>query len=127
MIYRALLLFTLLFSTTALQQPEGIKISVEKGHKKITYVAENITDEPLDLFFKVDSEGFRRRADRPIITTIPAKTKKNLVTLIPLKDADTTHSYVAIVTKQENNIGIRKTDTLVREIRRVDPDSLGNR
>jgi hypothetical protein len=127
MIYRVIILFTLLFFITPIQEPEGIKISVRNGHKKITYVAENITDEPLDLFFKVDCEGFRRRADRPIITTIPAKSKKNLVTLIPLKDADTTHSYVAIVTKQQNNIGIRKTDTLVREIRRVDPDSLGNR
>jgi hypothetical protein len=74
----------------------------------------------------MNSGGLRRRADRPIIITIPATSKKNLVTLIPLKDADSIHSYVAIVTKQQNNIGIRKTDTLVREIRRVDPESLRN-
>ncbi|WP_194851200.1 hypothetical protein [Nonlabens antarcticus] len=109
------------------QEPEGINISVKQGHKKITYVAENITDKPLDLFFKVDSKGFRRRADRPVIIKIPARSKRNLVTLIPLKDADTTHTYIAIVTKEKNNIEIRKTDTLVREIRRVDPDSIGKR
>ncbi len=117
----------LLTGFTTQQEPEGIKISVVPGHKKITYVAENITNESLDLFFKVECEGFRRRADRPIIIKIPPLSKKNLVTLIPLKDADTTHSYIAIVTKQENNIAIRKTDTLDREIRRVDPDSIGGR
>ncbi len=127
MISRILILFAFLLTTAVSQEPEGIKISVEQGHKRIMYVAENITDEPLDLFFKVECEGFRRRADRPIITKIPARSKKTLVTLIPLKDADTTHSYVAIVTKESNNIGVRKTDTLVRELRRVDPDTVGQR
>ncbi|BAO54161.1 hypothetical protein [Nonlabens marinus] len=122
-----ILLFAVLLSGFTTQEPQGIKINVVTGHKKITYTAENITDEPLDLFFKVDSEGFRRRADRPVIVKIPARSKKNLVTLIPLKDADTTHTYIAIVTKPENNIAIRKTDTLDREIRRVDPDSIGGR
>lgn len=103
------------------QQPDGIEITVRTGHKKITYVAENITDKDLDLFFKVNSEGFRRSADRPIITTIPAKSKKDLITLIPLKNADTTHSYMAVITKKEFNIDIRKTDTIVKDVKRIDP------
>ncbi len=106
------------------QEPEGIEISVRKEHKKIVYVATNITNKPLDLFFKVESEGFRRRADRPIITTIPAKTAKDLVTLIPKKQGDTTHTYIAVITTPADNIELRKTDSLEREIRRIDPDSL---
>lgn len=103
------------------QQPEGIEITVRTGHKKITYVAENVTDKDLDLFFKVTSSGFRRSADRPLITTIPAKSKKDLLTLIPLKGADTTHSYMAVITKKEYNIDMRKTDTIVKDVMRMDP------
>ncbi|PRP68243.1 hypothetical protein [Nonlabens agnitus] len=112
---------------TASQEPEGIEISVRKEHKKIVYVATNVTDKPLSLFFKVESDGFRRRADRPIITSIPAKSSKDLLTLIPKKDADTTHTYVAVVTKPQDNIQIRKTDSLGREIRRIDTDSVRSR
>ncbi|SCY20948.1 hypothetical protein SAMN05192588_1679 [Nonlabens sp. Hel1_33_55] len=118
-----LLTFFMLFATSD-QEPDGIEISVRPEHKKIVYVATNITDEPLDLFFKVQSDGFRRRADRPIIATIPAKSSKDLLTLIPKKDADTTHTYIAVVTKPQDNIQIRKTDSLGRQIRRIEPDSL---
>lgn len=115
-------LFIFLTATTSSQQkPEGIDITVEKGHKKITYYAENTTDKDLDLFFKVNSTGFRRSADRPMIETIPAKTKKELLTLIPLKGKDTTHTYMAIVTQKENNIDLRKTDTIVKDIMRIEP------
>ncbi|MBF4986186.1 hypothetical protein FNJ87_18320 [Nonlabens mediterrranea] len=104
-----------------LQQPEGVLITVEKGHKKITYYAENVTENDIDLFFKVNSTGFRRSADRPMIETIPAKTKKALITLIPLKGKDTTHTYIAVVTKKENNIELRKTDTIIKDVMRIDP------
>ncbi|WP_397300848.1 hypothetical protein [Nonlabens ulvanivorans] len=114
-------LFLLIIAIPLQQQPEGINITIEKGHKKITYYAENVTDNDLDLFFKVNSTGFRRSADRPMIETIPAKTKKALVTLIPLKGKDTTHTYIAVVTKKENNIELRKTDTIVKDVMRIDP------
>ncbi|MGJ8683998.1 MAG: hypothetical protein ACSHWW_05205 [Nonlabens sp.] len=114
-------IFLFLGASTTQQQPDGINITVEKGHKKITYFAENVTDKDLDLFFKVNSSGFRRSADRPMIETIPAKTKKALITLIPLKGKDTTHTYIAVVTKKENNIDLRKTDTLVKDVMRIDP------
>lgn len=113
-------LFLLLITPT--KDPEGIKISVRKGHKKITYVAQNITDKDIDIFFKVNSKGFRRSADRPIITTIPAQSKKDLITLIPLKGADTTHSYMAVLTKAEYNIGIKKTKEIEKDVRRIDPE-----
>lgn len=124
MIYKYFLLFTILFFLGAAQEPKGIEISVRKEHKKIVYVAKNITDKPLDLFFKVESEGFRKRADRPLIVTIPAQTSKDLITLIPKKNADTTHTYLAVITEPEDNVQIRKTDSLGREVRRINPDSL---
>lgn len=124
MISKITLLILVFFTAFTFQEPEGINISVRNEHKKIVYVAENITDQPLDLFFKVESEGFRRRADRPIITTIPAKSSKDLLTLIPKKDADTSHTYIAVITKSRDNIQIRKTDSLGTDIRRIEPDSL---
>ena len=121
---RLLLLSFFMLLATSDQEPDGIEISVRPEHKKIVYVATNITDKPLDLFFMVESNGFRRRADRPIITTIPAKSSKDLLTLIPKKNADTTHTYVAVVTQPQDNIQLRKTDSLDRQIKRIEPDSL---
>lgn len=111
----------LLLSIPTAQNHDGILITIEKGHKKITYMAENVTDKDIDLFFKVDSNGFRRSADRPQITTIPAKKKLALATLIPLTGKDTTHSYVAIITKKANDLAIIKTDSLGKDIRRIEP------
>lgn len=111
----------LLFSILEQQSHEGILIKVEKAHKKITYTAENITDKDIDLFFRVESTGFRRSADRPAITTIPAKKKIDLLTMIPLTGKDTTHTYMAIITQKENNLSFTKTDSLENDIRRAKP------
>lgn len=110
-----------LFVTPETQTHEGILITVEKGHKKITYMAENVTDKDLDIFFKVESSGFRRSADRPQITTIPSKKKIALLSLIPLTGKDTIHSYVAIITNPENDLSIIKTDSLNTDIRKINP------
>jgi len=32
-----------------------------------------------------------------------------------------THSYMAVITKKEFNIDIRKTDTIVKDVKRIDP------
>ena|GEM_PF-5232840 len=84
-------------------------------------MGENVTNNDLDIYFKVESSGFRRSADRPQITRIPAKKKIALLTMIPLTGKDTTHSYVAIVTQKDNDLSIIKTDTLGKEIRRIEP------
>ncbi|WP_431471504.1 hypothetical protein I5168_08480 [Nonlabens sp. SCSIO 43208] len=111
---KALLTILTLFFLGSQQNPhEGILITIKKDRRSITYVAENITDKDLDLFFMVKSEGFRRSADRPIIKTIPAKDKVDLIQLIPLKNRrDTVHTYTAIVTKPENNLNITKGDSI---------------
>ncbi|WP_124980022.1 hypothetical protein [Nonlabens xiamenensis] len=104
----------------------GIKISVRKEKRSIVYEAENTTDKDLDLFFRVESKGFRRSADRPMITTIPAKKKIDLLEMIPLtKDADTVHTYTAIVTQKDNNLNLQRSDSVTTEVRRIRPDSLG--
>lgn len=97
----------------------GIDIRIRKERRSIVYIAENTTDKDLDLFFRVESKGFRRRADRPMIKTIPAKTKVDLLEMIPLKNADTTHSYMAIITKKDNKLNFKKSDTVVKQLRRT--------
>lgn len=115
------LLILLSFTAADQKNPEGILITIKKGHKKITYVAENVTETDISIFFKVESSGFRRSADRPLITLIPAKSKRDLLTLIPLTGKDTTHSYIAIKTQPENNLQFTKTDSLEKDIRKVRP------
>lgn len=114
-------IFLFLFTAPFQNSHKGIEISIRKERRSIVYVAENITDKDLDLFFRVESEGFRRRADRPMIKTIPAKTKVDLIELIPLKNADTTHTYMAIVTEKENSLSFKKSDSVTKQVRRSVP------
>ncbi|MEO9954842.1 hypothetical protein [Nonlabens sp.] len=116
------ILFLLLFITPEQNSHKGIDITVRNERKSIVYVAENTTDKDIDLFFRVESSGFRRSADRPMITTIPAKKKLDLIELIPLKGADTLHSYMAIVTEKDNSMTFKKSDTVVKQVRREAPN-----
>jgi hypothetical protein len=112
-------LFLFLFTAPDQTTHPGIDITIRKERRSIVYVAENTTDKDLDLFFRVESEGFRRRADRPMIKTIPAKTKVDLLEMIPLKNTDTTHTYMAIVTEKDNSLNFKKSDTVVKQVRRT--------
>ena len=116
------ILFLLFFITPEQNSHKGIDITVRTERKSIVYVAENTTDQDLDLFFRVESKGFRRSADRPMITTIPARKKIDLIEMIPLKGADTIHSYMAIVTEKGNSMTFKKSDTLVKQVRRKAPN-----
>lgn len=113
------ILFLFLFTFPEQTTHPGIDITVRKERRSIVYVAENTTDKDLDLFFRVESEGFRRRADRPMIKTIPAKSKIDLLEMIPLKNADTTHSYMVIITEKNNSLNFKKSDTVVKQVRRT--------
>jgi hypothetical protein len=39
--------------------------------------------------------------------------------MIPLKNTDTTHTYMAIVTEKDNSLNFKKSDTVVKQVRRT--------
>jgi len=98
------LIFLFSFSNSVLSQEKGIRI-VEKVEKKRTLIyAENTTEVPKVMFFKVNPTGYRRRSHRPLIKTIPPKTKKFLITLIPLTDVESSYTYEMVVNNEIENI-----------------------
>jgi len=102
------ILFSLLFPLVKAQDSIKVKIIEEKTKKRIKLSAENVTDTSQDVFFMVNATGFRRSASRPLIKTIPAKTKIHLITLIPLANIESVYDYRLIVQDETTNIGIRK-------------------
>jgi hypothetical protein len=60
-------LFLVLCITPFQHTHEGIDITIRKKRRSIVYVAKNPINKDLNLFFNAESEGFRRRADRPMI------------------------------------------------------------
>ncbi|NER17904.1 hypothetical protein GWK10_11825 [Spongiivirga citrea] len=97
-----------LFTLAKAQDTTKVKIIEEKTKKRIMLSAENVTDKSHDVFFMVNATGFRRSASRPMIKTIPAKTKIHLITLIPLANVESKYDYRLIVQDKTTNIGIRK-------------------
>ncbi|MFP2996564.1 hypothetical protein ABN763_11660 [Spongiivirga sp. MCCC 1A20706] len=106
--YTLLFTFLMVFSRVNAQDTTKVKIIEEKTKKRVNLFAENITESNHDVFFMVNATGFRRSASRPMIKTIPAKTKVHLITLIPLANVESKYDYRLIVQDKTTNIGIRK-------------------
>lgn len=102
------ILFLSLFVSVKAQDTTKVKIIEEKTKKRIVLSAENVTNKSQDIFFMVNATGFRRSASRPMIKTIPAKTKIHLITLIPLANIESKYDYRLIVQDETTSIDIRK-------------------
>ena len=116
-----IIVLVLFISTT--QKPE-IEIIKKDAHKRLNFYAVNHTDTDQELFFMIRSEGFRRRADRPLIKNIPAKDTLFLMHLIPIKHADTSYQITMSYKPQLKSFSFKKSDTTDIEMRRMRADSL---
>lgn len=44
--------------------------------------------------------------------------------MIPLKNAETTYTFMAIITEKDNRLNFKKSDTVIKQVRRTGvPDS----
>ena len=87
-------------------QAEKVVISEKKQGKRVTLMAENKTLDSLNVFLMVKSEGYRRSADRPVLTTLPPKSNTPLIVLIELTDVPSNYSYDLIVNDEENKVSM---------------------
>lgn len=102
-------IFTLLLifcTITLYAQETRVLISEEKKGKRITLYGENTTQDTLNVFFMVQSEGFRRSADRPTIKFINPGEKISLITMIELANVPSSYNYTLVVNEEENNKSI---------------------
>jgi len=100
-------IYILSFSSFA--QKNGVKIIEKKTSKRHLIYAENTTSESRSVFLKVNSTGYRRTADRPVIKHIPPKSKTLLITLIPLKNIESNYTYIFTANKDLNNLNVNRT------------------
>ena len=101
-------IFLIAFAGNAQQKnhEDGVKIIEEVGNKKTLIFAKNENNESRSIFFKVNAEGYRRRADRPVIKQLPPNEKIHLITLIPLTDQKSNYTYTFVVNKELENIQV---------------------
>ncbi|MEM7186978.1 MAG: hypothetical protein AAF466_09995 [Bacteroidota bacterium] len=96
---KVIIIFGLLLSLPSYAQGEKVVISEEKKGKRLVLLAENTTQDSLDVFFMVNAEGYRRSADKPVQKTIPPKTTVPMLTLIELRNVTSSYTYELIVNK----------------------------
>lgn len=104
MIRITLVLFFVLSAAQGLSQGLQVLISEEKTGRRIVLMAENMTNDTLNVFFMVNAEGFRKSASKPVIKDIPPKTKVSMITLIELEDVPSRYTYDLIVNKEKRNL-----------------------
>lgn len=85
-------------------QKNGVSIIEEVTPKRTFLYAENTSQTSKNVFLKVEATGYRRRSDRPLIESIPAESKKLLITLIPLANADSKYTYTYVVNDETENL-----------------------
>jgi|GEM_PF-523304 len=96
------LIFCVATSTIGLTaQEKAVVLMEEKLPKRTVLFAKNNTDQEKNIFLKVNPTGYRRSSSRPIIKTIPARSRVAMITLIPLKDVKASYTYNLIINEEE--------------------------
>ena len=116
--------FILCYTIQIQAQEDRIIISEIKKGKRIVIYAENTTDETLNIFILVDSNGYRRSADKPILMDVPANRKLPVTTLIALNQPNASYTYELIINDEldmTKNISYTKA---AADIERVITDKL---
>ncbi len=85
------------FYSTLIAQEKAIRLIEEKLKKRTILYVQNDADSDKSVFLKINPTGYRRRAQRPVLKIIPAKTKVQMMILIPLTDVPSSYTYTLIV------------------------------
>lgn len=101
---KVIIILCLLFSLPVLSQGEKVIISEKKKGKRLTLMAENKTSDTLSVFLMVTSEGYRRSADKPVLKDIPPQTTLPMITLIELRNVESSYTYELIVNNWEKRL-----------------------
>ena len=104
MIPKVIIIFICLCSCQLFSQGETVVISEKKTGKRIVLLAENKTADTLNVFLMVQSEGYRRSADKPVLKNIPPNSIVPMITLIELTNVPSSYSYELIVNDKEKPI-----------------------
>ena len=94
-----LLLLLILFTIGANAQNDHkyVKLTEKIKGKRYELYIENTDSISYDIFLKVDTEDFRRSSERPILKTIPPKSKQRVLTMVILNGKEGKYTYTLII------------------------------
>ena len=96
--YLLLLLLTLFtIGANAQNDHKYVKLIEEIKGKRYELYIENVDSISYDIFLKVDTEDFRRSSERPILKTIPPKSKQRVLTMVILNGKEGKYTYTLII------------------------------
>ncbi len=112
-------IFIFCLTLTAFSQEDRIVISEEKKGKRIVLFAENTTDETLNIFILINSNGYRRSADKPVLMDVPAGRRLPITTLISLDKPGASYTYDLIINDEldmTRNISYKKSASDIEKV-----------
>ncbi len=105
---RIAFLFIFLFGFMGFSQRKLVRLIEDKQKKRTILYIQNDTNEDKSVFLKIKPTGYRRSAQRPIIKNIPAKTKVQILILVPLADVISHYTYDLIVNEKLDIIEVER-------------------
>ncbi len=103
--YFIFFIFSTVFTISA--QETAVRLIEEVQKKRTLLFIQNDSETEKSIFLKVNPNGYRKSAQRPVLKMIPSKSKIHVMTLIPLKDSISTYTHTLIVNEELRNINGR--------------------
>lgn len=116
---RLVLFFCLVFATSGVgfSQQEAVTIETKTQGKRTLLFAQNHTDSIVNIFVMVNAQGYRRSADKPLITNLAPLSKKLVMTLIAIDPATASFDYNLIINSStDNSIDLTREKYFVEDI-----------
>ena len=116
--YKILLIITVLSVHSAWCQGLKVLIKEKKQGKRLVLIAENKTQDTLNVFLMVNAEGYRRSASKPVIKNVPPLSEVPMITLIELSGVESMYTFDLVVNEKESPMSFAY-DSPERDIERV--------
>ncbi len=92
------------FSFQGFSQDLKVLITEKKTGKRVVLIAENKTQDTLNVFLMVHAEGYRRSASKPVLKDLPPLSKTPMITLIELTGVPHQYTYELIVNERKTEL-----------------------
>lgn len=103
---KILLLLFLTCTSNSVCQGLKVLISEEKKGKRVVLMAENKTEDTLNVFLMVNAEGYRRSASKPVIKNIAPLSTIPMITLVELEGVESRYTYDLVVNEKDYSVGV---------------------
>ncbi len=97
-------IFLLFFAFSSYSQDLKVLVTEKKTGKRVVLVAENKTQDTLNVFLMVHAEGYRKSASKPVLMDLLPGKKTPMITLIELSGVPHHYTYELIINEQKTEL-----------------------